>query len=66
MKNKAVGQLKIHQSLISHSSQQSLGVELDLKRTGKDIGGWTMLSLFLSNFGKEDQIVNELTSDVLE
>jgi hypothetical protein len=65
VKNKAVGQLKVHQSLISHSLQQSLGVDLALKKTGKEIGGWTVLSLFLSNFGKEEQIVKELTSDVV-
>lgn len=65
VKNKAFGQLKVHQSLVSHSNQRSLGVDLGLKKTGKDMGGWTVLSLFLSNFGKEEQIVTELTSDVL-
>lgn len=66
MKNKAIGQLKIHQNVVSHSLENTLGIELGLEKSGKAIGSWTLLGLFLSNFGREEQIVGELTSDVKE
>lgn len=45
------GQIKITEHLIAHSISQSLGLDLGLSDLELSLGGWTLLSLFLSRYG---------------
>jgi len=47
-----------------NASSQSLGLELGLNDIGTTLGGWTLLSLFLSKYGDSQQIQAYLDADV--
>lgn len=49
-----------------NASSQSLGLNLGLNDLGTTLGGWTLLSLFLSKYGDSEQIQNYLEADVKE
>ena len=66
IKDKAGGQIKWQNHLLSHEIENSLGLELGLTDLGCNVGGWTLLSLFLSKYGNQEQIAGYLVEDVKE
>lgn len=61
---KSSGLIKVTEHLFTHSVNQSLGLDLNLLDLDYSLGGWTLLSLFLSRYGDQEQISNFLAADV--
>ena len=50
--------------MLVHHLSQNLGLDLGLEDLGSTLGGWTLLSLFLSRYGNDEQVQGYLSADV--